>query len=108
MIGGTRIIGGDKDDFVRGYKKGLIDAKGMIGNYSGLEEAYRSAGLAAVKLLGNDAVSDAEKAERAAYASAMMDVWQEVHSYYVFLGEELRAGWERIVLEQIDDVMKNW
>jgi len=77
LIGAPRIIGGRKEDWIRGYCRGLKDALETNGHYEELEELYR-------KLLLSKKEYE-RLTEDAARESAVLDVLMTYRSYIYLL-----------------------
>jgi len=101
MIGGFRIIGGDKELFDKGYSEGLRECKEDLseGRIEGLLEKQRERFF--------EYPPEEHETEEAQIdrwkLSAFRDVLETLHDYLALLGEDL--GTEKVE-EEIDDYLE--
>lgn len=101
MIGGFRVIGGDRGAYQRGYCAGLEQCK----------EANLD--LERIKKEEQELMEELHRKEKgdtrlAARHSALFDVRRELQDFLILFGEEGKELAEEIVTERIDKVLETW
>jgi len=81
MIGGIRIIGGNKDFWIRGYTNGLRECLKTNGEMKKLINLAEKVGKRLLNALGKEQLDD-EITEISAFQSAVIDV---LHTYSAFI-----------------------
>jgi len=109
MIGGTRIIGGDKTAYIRGYREGLLECreKGydpseiyrllLVWNYKLHKEAFEI-----------EEGNPLEATRISAHHSAIFDVFQELNGLLSLFGKEFEKQVKEIIDRQVKEVLDTW
>ena len=103
MIGGTRIIGGDKSAYMLGYREGLIECRES--NYD--PDRIRKLLFEWHKRVYEE-IRGNESTRVAAHHSAIFDVYQELTGLLAMFGEEFKEQINKIIGKRVTEVLENW